>query len=600
MDRIKVLFITTWYPTKENPVEGVFVREHAKAVQLTDDVVVLHCSRRDQEFKDLWVMKQEGDENVTDRTPTFQVYYRQSRFPKTTYLVYLWSVIRAFQKIVSEGFRPDIIHAHVYKAGVPAVLIGKLYNIPVVITEHSSAFQRKLISNNEISKARFVFNRAKYVFPVSYALQKAIESYGIRAHFKIVPNVVDTSFFYPSSQAKLSRGVKKILFVGLLVPIKGIPFLFHALEQLRQERDDWQLDIIGDGPFRSQYEHLAEKLGISYKVMFHGIKSKPEVAEFMRKADLLVLSSFSETFCAVAAEALSTGTPVLATRCGGPEEFVNDKVGLLVSPGDSGALCKGLNYMLDHLDRFVPDELSRYAHELFSLTNVGAYLHTVYRQILGLDRKSFRVGYSGQRISVAEGWRVLDVGSGHNPHPRADILLEKELEEHTGRSGKAAVRDGRPLIRGDAQYLPFKNKSFDYVIASQIAEHVPGPMALCEELQRVASRGYIECPGPVGERLLGEPFHLWIVKKKSGKLIFRRKLPNNLLVQLVSDFFYALFYVGRERSRPTIKPKSWIQRRALSRLSLFFSMIWRSRWLRRWTYTCFEFNNSFDFQVLDE
>jgi hypothetical protein len=107
MDRIKVLFITTWYPTKENPVEGVFVRDHAKAVKLADDVVVLHCIRRDQEFKNLWVMKQEGDENVTDRIPTFQVCYRQSRIPKTTYLVHLWSVIRAFQKIVNGGLRPD-------------------------------------------------------------------------------------------------------------------------------------------------------------------------------------------------------------------------------------------------------------------------------------------------------------------------------------------------------------------------------------------------------------------------------------------------------------------------------------------------------------
>ena len=130
-----------------------------------------------------------------------------------------------------------------------------------------------------------------------------------------------------------------------------------------------------------EYEQLTGELKLCDKVTFHGLKPKPAVAEFMRRADLFVLPSLFETFSAPAAEALATGTPVLATRCGGPEEFVVDDVGVLVSPGDADALRGGLDYMLDRLQRYSRRGLSQYARERFSLEVVGAKLHAVYQAV---------------------------------------------------------------------------------------------------------------------------------------------------------------------------------------------------------------------------
>jgi glycosyltransferase involved in cell wall biosynthesis len=101
----------------------------------------------------------------------------------------------------------------------------------------------------------------------------------------------------------------------------------------------------------------------------------------MRQADLFVLSSLCETFSAPAVEALASGTPVLATRCGGPEEFVIKDVGLLVSPGDPESLCEGLDYMLDNLDLYSRRRISEYAIERFSAEHVGAQLHRVYESL---------------------------------------------------------------------------------------------------------------------------------------------------------------------------------------------------------------------------
>lgn len=381
MKRLKVLFITAWYPTKEQPVGNVFVREHAKAVQLYDDVVVLHCAGSDAKIKGLWRMEQESDESLTEGIPTYRVWHKPLPIPKISYLLYLWSAFKAFRRTTAQDVRWDIIHAHVFQAGLPAVLIGWSHRIPVVVTEHWSHFPKKLLDPSSVWKASFAFHWARLVMPVSRSLQQAIEAYGIKARFHVVPNVVDTQLFYPNSfpQSK-SQSLKRLLFVGLFDPShkKGVPHLLQALAQLRHVRDDWHLDIVGDGPTRGEYERLVVDSGLGERVTFHGLRSKREVAEFMRKANLFVVASPSETFAAVAAEALATGTPVLSTRCGGPEEFIIDDVGMLVPPGDTEALCSGLDYMLDHLGSFPPDRVSRYAHERFSPEQVGKLLHDTY------------------------------------------------------------------------------------------------------------------------------------------------------------------------------------------------------------------------------
>jgi hypothetical protein len=435
---------------------------------------------------------------------------------------------------------------------------------------------------------------------VSKSLQKAIEAYGIKTKFQVIPNVVDTDLFNPGSFSQPEAHLKRLLFVGLLDRShnKGVPYLLKALAQLREYRDDWVLDIVGDGPARVEYEAMSASLELVDKVIFHGLKTKKEVAEFMRQADLFVLPSLFETFSLAAAEALATGTPVLATRCGGPEEFVTDEVGLIVSPGDANALCKGLIDMCGNLERFKRAKISCYAADQFSPTKIGAELHNIYNKLKRSESDSFEVGLTCERIAIEKHWRVLDIGSGHNPHRRANVLLDKNVHSNIERSGKPAVRDVRPFVIGDAESLPFKDQSFDYVIASHIAEHTRNPIAFYEEVQRVAPRGYIECPGPLSELLLGEPFHLWIVKKKGESLEFKKKNRKNPLLNKIGDIFYAIFYVNENRARRTFKPKIKTIRLILLTLSWLTSKCWRSNIIRRWTYTCFQFNKNSNVRII--
>jgi len=378
---LKVLFITGWYPRGGASLEGVFVREHAKAVRLYDDVVVLHCLDLMPELEAAWRVEQETDMILTEGIPTYRVSYRRSPVPKTSYAVYLWSAWQGFRTILAAGFRPDVIHANIYTVGPPALLIGKLSGVPVVMTEHYSAFARKALNRVELRKARFAFHHARVVMPVSAFQQRALEDSGIRADFSIVPNVVNTQEFHPLSGVRPEPLSKKLLYVGSLEPVKGTEYLMLALALLSKQRSDWSLDIIGTGPNMADYQAMAGQLGIGHKVVFHGSRPKSEVAEMMREADLFVLPSTVETFSVATAEALASGLPVLVTDCGGPAEFVKPDVGLIVPPRDPEALCAGLASMLDRLHRYSRHRIAEYAAGLFAPSVVGRRLHNIYESV---------------------------------------------------------------------------------------------------------------------------------------------------------------------------------------------------------------------------
>jgi len=119
---------------------------------------------------------------------------------------------------------------------------------------------------------------------------------------------------------------------------------------------------------------------------------------------------------------------------------------------------------------------------------------------------------------------VLEVGSGHRPHPRADVLSDKYLED-IERGGKLFI--DRPFVQADVERLPFKSKAFDYVICRHVLEHTENPQAALNELSRVARAGYIETPSAVWEWLHPtRAYHRWYVLEINGELVMMRKKPD--------------------------------------------------------------------------
>ena len=105
------------------------------------------------------------------------------------------------------------------------------------------------------------------------------------------------------------------------------------------------------------------------------------------------------------------------------------------------------------------------------------------------------------------------------PYPRSDVLLDR-LEGDAHRCGQALIID-RPLVLGDALHMPFKDKAFDFVVASHILEHMKNPEQFLSELSRVAKAGYIETPNSIGEELVPMNIHCLEVMNLDSKLVIR-------------------------------------------------------------------------------
>ncbi|MCL5272136.1 MAG: class I SAM-dependent methyltransferase [Gammaproteobacteria bacterium] len=209
----------------------------------------------------------------------------------------------------------------------------------------------------------------------------------------------------------------------------------------------------------------------------------------------------------------------------------------------------------------------------------------------------YRSGNSGYQIRISDNWRVLDVGSGHNPHPRANVLLDKNLRDNTERSGKPLKIDKeKEFVEGNAESMPFEDKEFDYIIASHVAEHVDDPEKFCAELIRVGKRGYIETPGKFAEILFDEPFHKWYVYVKDQVLIFE-EITKRAQLGILGKIFYAIFYLNISREgKKTIRVSNKYLKYIADKLVHYLIR----QPLRRTgkLYTCFEWEKSFEYQVI--
>ncbi len=148
---------------------------------------------------------------------------------------------------------------------------------------------------------------------------------------------------------------------------------------------------------------------------------------------------------------------------------------------------------------------------------------------------------------------VLDIGSGDSPFAPADVICEKFPWDDTERT--AGFQQDRPLVVGDVEDLPFRDKSFDFIHCSHVLEHTLHPARAIRELMRVGKRGYIEMPRSYFEKTaMSTAGHLWFVDLKDEQLVFRPKHQgiidseiNNIYENRLfeKDPLFTAFYYGR-------------------------------------------------------
>lgn len=137
--------------------------------------------------------------------------------------------------------------------------------------------------------------------------------------------------------------------------------------------------------------------------------------------------------------------------------------------------------------------------------------------------------YDRSDLHIKSNDRVLEIGPGHNPNYRSNVIVEKFIDTNYHRCGDVKVYAHQTFIHADGEELPFKNKEFDYIICNQVLEHVEHPQKFISEICRVGKSGYIETPSLLGEYLFPKKSHKWAILDIDGKLIMYEKanMPGN-------------------------------------------------------------------------
>lgn len=169
--------------------------------------------------------------------------------------------------------------------------------------------------------------------------------------YTVIPNGIDPRWFHPDTPPAAGVGHprrKTILFLGRLEERKGLSTMLDAYQLLRQVRADCQLAVVGDGALRRGYERRVEEEGIP-DVRFFGFVPEREKPGYFTAADIYCApNTGKESFGVILLEAMASGKPVVATAIDGFRQVMTDqREGLLVPPGDEGAMAMALARLLD-------------------------------------------------------------------------------------------------------------------------------------------------------------------------------------------------------------------------------------------------------------
>lgn len=370
---MKILVFTSLYPNNVWPNHGVFIKERMRQfakfegyeVKVIAPVPYFPAIKLNWRWRFSQVARRESRNGIEVHHPRYFLT------PKIGMSLYGWmmflSVLPAVRRI-QKDFDFDLIDAHyVYPDGFAAVLFGRVFKKPVVVSARGSDINlfktfpliRKLL--------RYVLRRAARVIAVSKALKEAMVQLGIpEEKISRIPNGVDPEQFYPvpKEQARRELGLpnrRTVLSVGNLTDNKGFDLVIKSFRVLvdRFHEKDIQLAIVGDGPCRSHLEKLILSLRLDGQVRMVGAVSHDKLRLWYSGADVFCLASRREGWPNVLLESLACGTPVVATAVGGiPEIISSDNVGLL-SEREESKLAEAIRAALKKSWR--SDEIVAYA-----------------------------------------------------------------------------------------------------------------------------------------------------------------------------------------------------------------------------------------------
>jgi len=377
---LRVLTLTSFYPTLFDDAAGCFIAEPLRAME---ECEVNSCVLAVQPFH----RSGPGSKGITP----VATWIRYASIPGGIGLAsagaFLYASLISRVRKLHCSQRIDLIHAHAaLPCGHAAVLLSRKLKIPCVVTVHGlDAFfdnQVRGYAGQWCKRvAQFVYGSASRVICISDKVaDKVVDGAAARVNTRLIYNGVDPEMFFPAPIDSLSN---TILSVGNLIPIKGHELLLRALATILPRYPQVSWEIIGDGPERNRLIRLAADYNIAGRVHFLGRQSRKQVANAMSRCVLFALPSRYEGLGCVYLEAMSSEKPVIACRGQGIDEIIrHGSNGWLIDPGNLQQLIAALAVLLQNLTlrRQMGEAARRTILQNLTSAHQATQLAAVYRE----------------------------------------------------------------------------------------------------------------------------------------------------------------------------------------------------------------------------
>ncbi len=321
------------------------------------------------------------DEIVIQESPFLQVQVLyKKKWPVQSHYKALEKGYRHLQKM---GYQFKLAHLHVsWPSGI--AFQGFLKNLPYVITEHYSGYQKN--RRHEWSRlaqhmARRIMNKAQVICPVSKQLANSLQEFRVNSPCEIIGNVVNTELFKYQEWKKQGPEFRLVHISSLQQETKNIKGILRAFKQALSRDPMLHLSIGGDGDLKWLQEQIDLNEIPSTKIRMLSALSREEVAQEMSQSNAFLLFSFIENQPVVLLESLCIGRPIIASKVGGISEFIGPNQGILVESEDELAVAEAiLKLKMDYADYDLAG-ISEEAHAHYSHQAIAEEFRQLYLSV---------------------------------------------------------------------------------------------------------------------------------------------------------------------------------------------------------------------------
>ena len=322
----KIIILPAEYPTKDNPLAGIFTKDQANMFANNGyDVTVIYnyfISLKKIKFNNLsnFFLKKKikKSKNITEITNSlFSTFFHYLKLQ----LDYNLTKKLLIDYINKKG-KPDLIICHfAFPTGNTAKKIFHEFNIPYIVVEHSTGYFTGLYNSLQINVIKKAFNDSLLIVAVSNFLKKKLLKL-TKTKILTIGNIVDQKFFL-SKKKKINKKKINFLIISELVKKKQVLNLVKIFKELDDENIKFQLKIVGNGPEYTSILNYVIENNMRKNISILGIKNKKEISNLLDKTDYLVSCSKVETFGITIAESIAKGVPTIVLDSGGPNDFIN-------------------------------------------------------------------------------------------------------------------------------------------------------------------------------------------------------------------------------------------------------------------------------------